>query len=547
MRLLLSLLTILVAGTLLVAGGCARKSTSASSAVAAKSLLVGNGAEPTDLDPPVTTAFTDMNIIMSLFEGLTFIDEQSTKPVPAAAERWETTPDGLTWTFHLRPNARWSNGEPVTADDFVQSFRRTVSPAMGLENASYLFPLKNAEAINAKKPVAPLPSHLATPEGLGCAAPDAHTLVLTLERPTPHLPLLTALTPWYPINPRVLTKFDALARRGTAWTRAGNLVGNGAFTLVEWSPQSRIVVARNPHYWNATETGLERITFFPNESYETDERNFRAGQLHVTYSLPVAKVAAWRARDPNKLRIDPFLQTVFVMFNTRQAPFDDVRVRQAFSLAIDREAIARTALGGSRPPAFSATPPGTGGYTARAKVGRDVAKARELFAVSGHANGAGMPKLTLQVKNDEVQTTVAEALQAMWREALGVEVSLSPMEQKTWLQNQQTLNYTLSTYSWIGDFPDPLTFLGNFTANNGNNWTGWSDPAYDALVTEATTTIDPAKRAELFQHAEAKLLELMPVSPVYHGAQTYLIDPAVKNWTPALLGSRRYQRVRLGD
>ncbi len=521
----------------LAAGGCGRRETPVQAGRRHQTLLLGNGAEPADLDPPVATAYTDMNIIMALFEGLTFIDEKTTQPVPATAERWETSADGLTWTFHLRPNAGWSNGEPLVADDFVQSFRRVVSPALAMENASYLFPLKNAEAINAGK--------IKDVTRLGCAAPDPHTLVLTLERPTPHLALLTALTPWYPIDPRVLQRYGAMERTGTAWTRPGNLVGNGAFTLAEWTPNARVVVVKNPRYWNAAQTTLNRIEFFPIENPEVEERDFRAGQLHVTFSLPVSKVAAWRERDPARLRVDPFLKTTFIAFNTKQPPFDDVRVRRAFALAIDRAAIARGALGGARPPAFAATPPGTGGYTAQARIDLDAAEARTLLAAAGYPGGAGLPTLPLQVHNNDTQPVAAEALQAMWRKTLGVHVSIAPLEQKTWLQNQKTLGYTISTFTWVGDFPDPLTFLNLFTSTNGNNWTGWSNPQYDALIGEASTMTDAKRRRDLLQKAEALLLEESPVTPVYYGAQTYLIQPEVKNWFPALLGSRRYQQLEL--
>lgn len=517
--------------------GCGKAERRVEAAARNNTLLLGNGADPADLDPPGATAFTDMNIIMALFEGLTAIDEQTTLPVPAAAERWEQSADGLTWTFHLRNHATWSNGEPLTADDFVQSFRRTVSPALAFENAAYLFALKNAEAINGGK--------ITDFAQLGCAAPDAQTLVLTLERPTPHLPLLTALTPWYPINPRALAPHAGMTRRGTAWTRPGNLVGNGPFTLAEWDPNTRVAVTRNPRYWNAAHTKLQRIEFYPIEQPDTEERNFRAGQLHVTFSLPVAKVARWRERDPARLRTDPFLQTVFISFNTQRPPLNDPRVRQALSLAIDRGALTRTALAGSRNAAPSATPPGTGGYTARAQVGHGVARARALLAEAGFGGGVGFPTLSLQVRNEELQPTVAEAVQAMWREALGVNVTLTPLEQKTWLQNQRTLNFAISTYSWVGDFPDPLTFLANFTSNNGNNWTGWSDAEYDGLIAEASGLADAAQRHERFQRAEARLLEALPLTPIYYGAQTYLIDPMVKNWPTAPLGSRRYQFIAL--
>ena len=529
---------ILSFAALLSCAGCGRRTTPVEAATRDHTLLLGNGAEPADLDPPVVTAYTDMNILNALFEGLTFIDEQSGKPVPAAAERWESSPDGLTWTFHLRRNAAWSNGDPLVADDFVQSFRRNVSLKMAFENASYLFALKNAQAINSGK--------VADLAALGCAAPDPHTLVLTLAQPTPQLPLLAALTPWFPVNPRVLQKFDAMTSRGTAWTRPGNLVGNGAFMLKEWTPNARLVVVKNPHYWGATENRLNEIDFFPIENPNAEEHAFRSGQLHVTSTLPVSKIAAWRAQDPNRLRVDPFLQTFFIAFNTKRAPFGDVRVRRAFALAIDRDALTRAALGGIYPAAFAATPPNTGGYTARARAEYNVAEARSLLAAAGHAGGAGLPPLSLKVRSNEWQPVVAEALQAMWQQALGVRVEVQPAEQKTWLEDQHTLNYTLSIYSWVADYSDPLTFLNLWTSTNDNNWTGWSDPKYDALIASASTMTDPARRDATLQQAEAYLLEAAPVTPICHGVQTYLIQPAVHDWVPAPLGFRRYQRVQVG-
>ena len=518
-------------------GGCAKRQTAVEGATRGNVLLLGNFAEPADLDPPVLTAYTDMNIALALFEGLTAFDEKTSQAMPAAAESWDVSKDGLTWTFHLRAGLAWSNGEPLGADDFVQSFRRVLSPAMAMENASYLFPLKNAEAINAGK--------IADARQLGASAPDTRTLVLTLERPTPHLALLAALTPWLPVNPRVLAKFGAMDKKGTVWTRPGNLVGNGPFMLSEWLQHSRLVVVKNPHYWDAVHTRLAGIEFYPIENPDVEEHNFRSGQLHLTFNLPISRIATWRERDSAKLRVDPFLQTVWIEFNSKRAPFDDARVRRAFALAIDREAIARSVLGGSRPAAHASTPPGTNGFTARARTGTDAAQARSLLAAAGHAQGAGLPPLELQVRNDELQPKVAEAIQAMWERELGVRVAVVPVEQKSWLQNQAAGAYTISTFAWVGDYPDPLTFLNLFTSTNGNNWTGWSDKHYDAIIDAATVEPDPTRRSELFQQAEAQLLEASPLTPIYHGAQTYLIDPAVKHWEASLLGFHRYKYVEL--
>lgn len=521
---------------LLALPGCLRREAPVAAATRSQTLLLGNGAEPADLDPQVVTAYTDQNILLALFEGLTAIDEQTSQPVPAAALSWEPSADGLTWTFHLRDGLRWSNGEPLTADDFVQSWRRMLLPEFAAEYAYLLYPIRNAEAFNRGRSSAPI----------GATAPDPRTVRIELERPTPYVPVLAALPPWFPVNPRVLERFGARARRGTAWTRPGNLVGNGPFALEEWVPNARIVAAGNPQYWNAAAVKLRRIVFFPTESPDTEERDFRAGQLHVTYSLPIAKIAAYRRDAPELLRVDPFLQTFFLRFNVRRPPFDDPRVRRALSLAIDRDAIARSVLASGYPPAHAFTPPGCGAYTARARVDLDAQGARRLLAEAGHPGGRGLPPIEVQVRNDEVQPPVMEAIQAMWDRELGVHVTLATLEQKTWLQNQQSLDYGASTAGWAGDFLDPVTFLDLFVTGGGNNWTGWGNGAYDRLIGDAAREGDPRARLELFQRAEAILLEEAPVAPLYFGAHAYLIRPVVRGWPPALLGYRRYANVGLG-
>jgi oligopeptide transport system substrate-binding protein len=530
---------ILGAAALLGAIGCARRETPAAAAVAAQTLLLGNGAEPEDLDPQVVTIYSDQNILLALFEGLTAVDEKTSQAVPAAAKSWEVSTDGLTWTFHLRDGLRWSNGDALTAGDFTRSWQRMLSPALGAEYANLLYPIRNAEAFNQ--------GTVAEPGMLGLSAPDQATVKVVLERPVPYFPVLVAQPPWYPVNPRVLERFGAMSKRGTQWTRPGNLVGNGPFTLAEWVPNARIVVAKNPHYWNADKVTLRQIVFFPTENPDTEERDFRAGQLHVTYSLPVSKIDAYRRDAPDRLRVDPFLQTFFLRFNVKRPPFDDARVRRALSLAIDRDIISLRVLSGGYPAAHSLTPPDCGGYTARARVGLDAEQARRLLSEAGHAGGVGIPTFEVQVRNDGVQAPVMEAIQAMWAKQLGIHVTLATLEQKTWIQNQQTLNYSVSTSGWAGDFLDPVTFLDLFVTEGGNNWTGWGDNAYDRMIQEAAATTDPQSRMEVFQKAEAYLLEQSPVTPLYFGAHSYLIKPEVKGWVPALLGYHRYAFVRLED
>lgn len=524
----------------LLAGACAKRETPVQAALATRTLHVGNLAEPQELDPQLISAFTDQNIAVALFEGLCALDERTSQPVPGTAAKWDVSADGLTYTFHLRPSARWSNGDPVTAHDFVTSWRRALAPSLAAEYAYLLYPLKHAEALNTGQQ-----SDFTT---LGAVALDDHTLRVTLERPTPYLPALTAQPVWFPVNPRVLAKFGDLHQRQAAWTRPENLVGNGPFTLAEWSPNARLIVAKNPNYWDSASVRLDRIIFYPTESPEVEERNYRAGQVHLTYGLPTSKLETYRRNfkdDPTELALDPFLQAIFLRFNTTRPPFTDPRVRRALSLAIDRDAIATSVLRGAGTPARHFTPPGCAGYTSRATVPTDFAAARRLLAEAGFPDGRGLPAIDLQVRNDEHQPRMAEVLQAQWLKELGVTLTITPLEQKTWVQNQQTLAYTLSGAGWIGDFVDPVTFLDLFVSTGGNNWTGWSNPEYDRLIQLAATTPDPAARHEVFQQAEALLLEQAPVAPVFFGTRAYLIHPTVHGWEPSLLGLHQYKKVYL--
>jgi oligopeptide transport system substrate-binding protein len=527
-------LTLILSLVALLAG-CAKRETPTEAGFRTGTLLVTNPAEPQSIDPHLISAATETDIVVALFEGLCVIDEKTSQPQPAAAERWEVTPDGLVYTFHLRPGLRWSNSEALTAQDFVASWRRSLAPTLAAENAYLLYPLKNAEALNSGR--------LTDFSQLGAEALDERTLRVTLERPTAYLPALTATPAWFPVNPRVLARFGPPDKRHPDWTRPENFVGNGAFTLTEWTPNARLVTAKNPAYWDAASVRLNQVVFLITESAEVDERNFRAGQVHVTNSLPAAKLEGYRAATPTVLRTDPFLQAIFLRFNTTRTPFQDQRVRRALSLAIDRDTIARNVLRGGQAPARSLTPPHLAGYTARASVPTDFAAARRLLAEAGFPDGRGLPALDLQVRNDQHQPRVAEVLQAQWKKELGVTLTISQLEQKTWVQNQQTLNYTLSGAGWIGDFVDPVTFLDLFVSTGGNNWTGWADPGYDALIARAAAATDPAARHELFQQAEARLLDQAPVAPVFTGVKNFLIHPAVHGWEPSLLGQHQYKKV----
>jgi oligopeptide transport system substrate-binding protein len=523
---------------LLTLAGCAKRETPAEAGIRTHTLLVGSGSEPGSLDPHLVNRYEEQRVLMALFEGLTVIDERTVRPVPAVAESWDISPDGLVYTFHLRANSRWSNGDPVTAHDFAYSFQRILLPRLGARNAYRLWPIKNAEAFNGGK--------LTDFSVVGVEALDDRTLRLTLERPTPYLLTLAAHNSWLPVHRASIEQSGAIEDRTSPWTRPGRLVGNGAFTLTEWRPNDRIIVTKNPCYWDAAHNRLERVVFFPTENPEVDEHNFRAGQVHVTNSLPTTKIAGYRTRDPARFHSDPLLSSFYLSFNVTKPPLDNPKVRRALSLAIDREGLMRAVFAGSRLPAPCLMPSGCGDYTARARVPTDFAAARRLLTEAGFPGGNGLPEMPILLGTGFSEwSKIVEAIQETWRRELGVRVTLTPLELKTRFQNEQTGNYVIVFGAWIADFADPANFLEVFLKNGGNNTTRWSHPDYDRLIADAARTLDPVARIELFQQAEALLLEEAPIAPLYFDAQTYLIHPAVKNWHPSPLGFQRYQHVWL--
>jgi oligopeptide transport system substrate-binding protein len=516
---------------------CSKRETAADEGVRTRTLLVGNAAEPATLDPHALNAYTDMRVAMALFEGLTVLDEATAKPLPGAAERWEVSADGLVYTFHLRANGKWSNGEPVTADDFVYSFHRILTPALASGYAYMLWPIKNAEAFNTGK--------RQDFSAVGVTAPDARTLRVTLERPTAYLLALAAHSTWFPVPRGTVEKFGKMETRDTLWIRPGNLVGNGPFVLTEWKPNARITVAKNPHYWNAANNRLERVQFFPIEKSDAEELAFRAGQLHVSYSVPASKIAVYRQQTPERLRIDPYLANTFITFNVTKPPLNNLKVRRALTLALNRAALCDRVYGGARIPGFTIVPPNCGGYTDPAGQKEDFAAARALLAEAGFPGGAGLPVMPLQVVNDDKDPKAAEIIQSLWLKELGVKVTIEQLEQKTLLQSQQTLAHTIGFSGWIADYPDPYTFLETFRTGNGNNFTGWGSTAYDALLDEAGATVDAPKRLALLQRAEAILLDDVGAAPLNFSARAFLIHPAVKNWQASPLGLNRFQEIQL--
>jgi oligopeptide transport system substrate-binding protein len=535
----LRLPTLLLATGLLFSTACRPRISPVEAGIREGRLHYAISAEPRDLDPQVLVSFNDMKIILALFEGLTALDELTSQPIPAAAASWEVSADQLTWTFHLHPGQRWSDGTPLSAHDFVFSFRRALSPRLGAEYAYVLHPIVGAQAYNDATT-----NDFST---VGVNARDDLTLELRLHHPHAVLPAILALPVAFPVPPHVITAGGRTADdRANPWTRPGTLVGNGPFALTAWVPNQRVAVERNPHHRLPVAPGAIRsVVFHPFDNAAAQEAAFRAGQLHLTSEVPLSRLDTYRERHPEKLRLDPFLETGFLRFNVTRPPLDDPRVRRALALSIDREIIARRVLGGGQQPAPRFTPPDTAGYTATATQAHDPAAARALLAAAGYPEGRGLRSLELMTFGSEVNRRVVEALQQMWSRELGLTVSLLTKEQRVWLDDERQLNYDLSLGRWIGDYVDPGTFLDLFTAASGNNATGWSDPAYDALIAAASGETDATRRHALYQEAEALLLAAAPIAPVYHGTQAFLIHPALQGWHESLLGFNRYHALQL--
>lgn len=525
------------AASLLILAGCARRETVAGRGIRERVLHLAVGNEPTDLDPHTVTGTGDAKIVHSLFEPLVSYDPQTLAPVPALAERWEISPDGLTYTFHLR-DAKWSNGEPITAQDCVDSWKRMLTPSLGAEYAYFLYLLRGAEAYYTGK----------TKDfaAVGAVARDARTLVVTLEHPAPYFLQMLLNSPWRPVNIRAIAANGDPARRGTPWTRPGKHVSSGPFVLKEWTINQHVIVVKSPTYWARDQVQLNAVHFYPIDNVDAQERAYRAGQLHATWDLPLAKVLPLQRENSPALRIDPLLETHFFRLNVRRAPFGDVRVRRALGLAIDREAIAGKVLPGGRRAAATFVPSFLSGYTPPAPGQRfDPAAARKLLAEAGHAGGAGLPAIEILYHNSEILRLVAEAIQQMWQRELGVTVSLVSQEKKIVAAARRTGDYHASLGTWTADYLDATTFLDMWYTDSGNNQTGWSSPAYDALLKQANTQADPAARAATHAKAEALLLGDAAILPIYFNSHIYMLHPSVRGWQPTPMDHTDYRYVSL--
>jgi len=518
--------------------GCSKNESAprATSAASTQILRLSQRNEPADLDPAVATLPDEFFIIRALSEGLVTPSPAGGQQ-PAAADRWEISPDHLVYTFHLRPDGRWSNGDPVTASDFVESYHRLLTPATAASKGALFYGVKNARAF--------LEGKLNDFSAVGFRALDDQTLAVTLEAPASAFLAYVASGPWIPVNPRVVAKF------GRNWTRPENFVGNGPFTLTEWRPNQRIVVRKNPRYADAARVKLAEIQFIAFDTGDAEDLGYRAGQVDVTMAVPLTKIDVYAKERPNEFHRTPLAETRYLAFNTRRPPLDNPQVRQALSLTIDRARITDRVTHSGIAAADFLAPALMAGAAAAAPPEvttprADPGKARELLAAAGYPNGRGFPRLEMSCWSTS-QLSTLEAIQEMWKTELGVEVSLTKSEAKVHQAALREGNYDIGFMTAIPDAADPLLILSYLTGASPDNYSHWVDPAFDDLITKARHAPDPATGRALMSEAEARIAAFAPIAPLYYNTQNWLQSPRVHGWHADALWTRFYKDISLEE
>ena len=516
--------------TLIFLIGCSENISPVDSGLEQQIYHHGNGSEPQGIDPHIVTGVPEHHILISLCEGLTIPNPNpkgSNGYIPGTAESWSISDDGKEYIFKLNKNAKWSNGDPVTADDFVWSWKRILTASLGSQYPDMLYYLVGAYEYHN--------GQIDNFDEVGVKALDTHTLKVNLKNPTPFfIGLLSHYSTW-PVHKETVLKHGDIDDRNGEWTRPGNFVCNGPFQLKTWELNNKIVVEKNPHYYDASMVRLNEIHYYPVSNVMTEDRMFRAGQLHLTSSMPTQKCPIYiEEKNPN-LKIDPYMGTYFYRINTENETLSDVRVRKALAYSIDRQLLVDKVTQCGQIPAYSFTPPGSNGYQPSTEIPYDPVLAKQLLAEAGYSSDNPFPKLEILFNTNEGHRKVALAIQQMWQNELGIEVELVNQDWKVYLSREMVGDFQISRAGWIGDYEDPNTFLDLMRPNRGNNKTGWENMDFDALVEEANTINDQEKRYELLNEAEKILIDNMPIIPLYTYVRVYQLSPDVKGFNPHIL------------
>lgn len=487
-----------------------------------QTLVRNNGSEVQSLDPHKIEGVPESNVNRDLFEGLLISDVEG-HPSPGVAEKWENK-DFKVWTFHLRKNAKWSDGAPVTANDFVYSWQRLADPNTASPYASYLQygHIANIDDIIAgKKPAT----------DLGVKALDDHTFQVTLSEPVPYFYKLLVHPSVSPVPKSAVEKF------GDKWTQPANIITNGAYKLKSWVVNERIVLERNPQYWDNDKTVINQVTYLPISSEVTDVNRYRSGEIDMTYNnMPIELFQKLKKEIPNEVRVDPYLCTYYYEINNQKAPFNDVRVRTALKLALDRDIIVNKVKNQGDLPAYSYTPP----YTDGAKLvepewfkwsqEKRNEEAKKLLAEAGFTADKPLT-FDLLYNTSDLHKKLAIAVASIWKKNLGANVKLENQEWKTFLDTRHQGTFDVARAGWCADYNEPTSFLNTMLSDSSNNTAHYKSPAFDKLIADTLKVTDDAQRSELYAKAEQQLDKDSAIVPVYYYVNARLVKPWVGGYT----------------
>ncbi|CAG9417212.1 TPA: oligopeptide ABC transporter substrate-binding protein OppA [Providencia alcalifaciens] len=492
--------------------------------LADKQVIVrNNGSEPQSLDPHKIEGVPESHLARDLLEGITIVGPEG-ETLPGSAISWENK-DFKEWTFKIRYGAKWSNGDPVTAEDFVYSWRRLADPDTASPYASYLqyAHVQNVDDVIAGKK---------KPEELGVKALDDKTLVLTLSEAVPYIPKLLSHPSMSPVNKKVVEKF------GAKWTQPGNFVGNGAYKLKDWTVNERIVLERSPTYWDNAHTVIDQVTFLPISSEVTDVNRYRSGEIDMTYTnLPIEQFKNIQQTMQKDLRVSPYLCTYYYEINNEKPPFNDPRVREALKLSMDRDTIANKIKGMGDIPAYGFTPPFTNGmkaekpdwYTNMTQEQRNE-KAKQLLEEAGY-NKSNPLKFNLLYNTSDLHKRIAIAASSMWKKNIGAEVKLENQEWKTFLDSRHQGAYDVARAGWCADYNEPSSFLNMLLSYSSNNTVHYKNKDFDAAMKKTLQVKTDDERADLYKQAEQIVDKDSAIVPLYYYVNTRLVKPYVGGYT----------------
>ena len=504
----------------------------------AQVLRMSIGAFPANIDPHQVTDIPGFKVVAALMEPLLVTDYQTFTLQPGVAESWEELEDGTLFRFTLRKDVKWSNGDPITADDFVYSWQRILSPGLGNQYALDYYAIKNAGAFHR--------GEIKDFAEVGVKALSDRLLEFRLERRDPLFLKRLASENTAPVHKATVEKFGAMDDPNNNWIRAGNYVGNGPFVLKYWELNQIIELEKNPYYWDADKIRLQKVLMNPAETESNEERLFRSGQIDIAYGsrIPVDKIARYKAESPEVFFSQPAYATYFYLFNTQKPPFDNVNVRRAFSYAIDKALLTQHVTKNGEQVA-NALSPISNAYKPPQMQSYNPDLAREYLAKAGYPGGKGFPKVTLSYNTADLHQALAVAIQQMWKKELNVDVGLENQEWKVFLNFRQNLQHDIARAGSSSTFADPVDFLDSLRTGHGMNDAGWSNPEFDGLIEKSNRAATQQERYELLYQAESILLDQLPLIPIYYYTYSYLKSPEVKGFEFNMVDHPNFKGVYL--